>query len=315
MGVRASGGGIRGDRGALTGGGARGARSLDRAPSVPLFPVFPVFPVSRLQRSVWSPRFRVVHRRGAVSEPGGSVGSCPSPAACSKPSSSGSRTPTRRTATRSPGSTPAAGGDLLTVVGALLGAQPGESLRMEGRWASHPQYGKQFTVENYTTVLPATIQGIRRYLGSGLIKGIGPVIADRIVEHFGVDTLDIIEQEPQAARRGPGPRSQADQDDRAPPGRSRRPSRKSWSSSRASASPPPSPCGSTRSTATPRSRSSRTSRTGWPPTSGASASSPPTGSPRPSASRTTARSGSRPASSTPFPSPPTRATASCPRSG
>lgn len=67
---------------------------------------------------------------------------------------------------------------------------------MEGRWASHPQYGKQFTVENYTTVLPATIQGIRRYLGSGLIKGIGPRIAERIVEHFGVDTLEIIEKEP-----------------------------------------------------------------------------------------------------------------------
>ena len=47
-------------------------------------------------------------------------------------------------------------GDLLTVVGALLGAQVGESLRMEGRWGSHQQYGKQFTVENYTTVLPAT---------------------------------------------------------------------------------------------------------------------------------------------------------------
>ncbi|MCY0924574.1 ATP-dependent RecD-like DNA helicase, partial [Streptomyces sp. H27-G5] len=44
--------------------------------------------------------------------------------------------------------------DLLTVVGALLGAQPGESLRLHGRWGSHPQYGKQFTVENYTTVLP-----------------------------------------------------------------------------------------------------------------------------------------------------------------
>src|SRR3954464_7410831 len=87
-------------------------------------------------------------------------------------------------------------GDLLTVVGALLGAQPGESLRMEGRWGSHPQYGKQFTVENYTTVLPATIQGIRRYLGSGLVKGIGPVFADRIVTHFGLDTLDVIESEP-----------------------------------------------------------------------------------------------------------------------
>ncbi|WP_066942505.1 SF1B family DNA helicase RecD2 [Streptomyces lushanensis] len=96
------------------------------------------------------------------------------------------------------------GGDLLTVVGALLGAQPGESLRMEGRWGSHPQYGKQFTVDNYTTILPATIQGIRRYLGSGLIKGIGPVFADRIVEHFGLDTLDIIEDEPKRLVEVPG---------------------------------------------------------------------------------------------------------------
>ncbi|MDJ0340053.1 ATP-dependent RecD-like DNA helicase [Streptomyces sp. H10-C2] len=95
-------------------------------------------------------------------------------------------------------------GDLLTVVGALLGAQPGESLRMEGRWGSHPQYGKQFTVENYTTILPATIQGIRRYLGSGLIKGIGPKIADRIVEHFGTGTLDVIEGEPKRLNEVPG---------------------------------------------------------------------------------------------------------------
>lgn len=96
------------------------------------------------------------------------------------------------------------GGDLLTVVGSLLGAQPGESLRMEGRWGSHPQYGRQFTVENYRTVLPATIQGIRRYLGSGLIKGIGPKIADRIVEHFGTDTLDVIEEEPKRLIEVPG---------------------------------------------------------------------------------------------------------------
>lgn len=95
-------------------------------------------------------------------------------------------------------------GDLLTVVGSLLGAQPGESLRMEGRWGSHPQFGRQFTVENYTTILPATIQGIRRYLGSGLIKGIGPVMADRITTHFGVDTLDIIEQQPKRLVEVPG---------------------------------------------------------------------------------------------------------------
>ncbi|HEV7934285.1 MAG TPA: ATP-dependent RecD-like DNA helicase, partial [Actinomadura sp.] len=73
------------------------------------------------------------------------------------------------------------GSDLLTVVGALLGAQVGESLRLTGRWTSHPKYGQQFEVHSYTTVLPATIQGIRRYLGSGLIKGIGPKMAERMV--------------------------------------------------------------------------------------------------------------------------------------
>src|SRR5215207_7194183 len=87
-------------------------------------------------------------------------------------------------------------GDLLTVVGLLLGAQPGESLRLRGRWASHPQYGRQFQVEAYDSLLPATIQGIRRYLGSGLIKGIGPKMAERIVDHFGEATLEVIEQAP-----------------------------------------------------------------------------------------------------------------------
>ena len=87
--------------------------------------------------------------------------------------------------------------NLLTVVGALLGAQPGESLRMRGRWGSHPQYGKQFQVDNYTTVLPATVAGIQKYLGSGLIKGIGPKTAEKIVGHFGVETLTIIEESPE----------------------------------------------------------------------------------------------------------------------
>jgi exodeoxyribonuclease V alpha subunit len=94
--------------------------------------------------------------------------------------------------------------DLLTVVGALLGAQPGESLRLVGRWSSHPKFGRQFEVESYTTVLPATIQGIRRYLGSGLVKGIGPVFAERIVDHFGLDTLRVIESEPARLIEVPG---------------------------------------------------------------------------------------------------------------
>jgi exodeoxyribonuclease V alpha subunit len=87
-------------------------------------------------------------------------------------------------------------GDLITAVGPLLGAQVGESLRMRGRWTSHPKYGKQFEVHSYTTVLPATIAGIQRYLGSGLIKGIGPVMAERMVAHFGVDIMHIIDDEP-----------------------------------------------------------------------------------------------------------------------
>jgi len=96
------------------------------------------------------------------------------------------------------------GSDLLTVVGALLGAQPGESLRMQGVWKSHPQYGRQFEVRGYTTVLPATIQGIRRYLGSGLIKGIGPKMAERIVDRFDADTLRVIEEEPGRLIEVPG---------------------------------------------------------------------------------------------------------------
>jgi exodeoxyribonuclease V alpha subunit len=94
--------------------------------------------------------------------------------------------------------------DLLTVVGPLLGAQPGESLRLQGRWTSHPEYGRQFQVEAYQTVLPATIQGIRRYLGSGLIKGIGPKMAERIVGHFGQATLEMIEQQPGRLVEVPG---------------------------------------------------------------------------------------------------------------
>src|SRR3954469_13068071 len=91
---------------------------------------------------------------------------------------------------------PGRGGDLVTVVGSLLGAQPGETLRLRGRWGAHPQYGRQFQVEDYTTVLLATVQGVRRYLGSGLIKGIGPRLAERIVEHFGVEALRGIEEQP-----------------------------------------------------------------------------------------------------------------------
>ncbi len=84
-----------------------------------------------------------------------------------------------------------------TVIGVLSGVMVGESVRLRGVWKSHPEYGRQFEVRSYTVQLPATIEGIRKYLGSGLVKGIGPVTAGRIVDHFGLETLEVIEETPE----------------------------------------------------------------------------------------------------------------------
>ena len=92
----------------------------------------------------------------------------------------------------------------VTVVGTLAGVNVGESLQLQGQWATHPKYGRQFEARTYTVKLPATIEGIRKYLGSGLVKGIGPVNAGRIVDYYGRKTLDVIEQEPQRLREVPG---------------------------------------------------------------------------------------------------------------
>lgn len=81
----------------------------------------------------------------------------------------------------------------VTVVGNLIDPVPGEIMELQGRWKIHPKYGEQFEVEEYRTTVPATVYGIKKYLGSGLIKGIGPVMAGRIVSRFGKKTLDIIE--------------------------------------------------------------------------------------------------------------------------
>ena len=92
----------------------------------------------------------------------------------------------------------------VTVVGSMAAIQPGESVRLEGAWTTHPKYGRQFKFGRYTLVYPATVEGIRKYLGSGLIKGIGPVTAARIVEHFGLETLEIIDQAPDRLLEVPG---------------------------------------------------------------------------------------------------------------
>lgn len=80
----------------------------------------------------------------------------------------------------------------VTVVGNILTPMPGETLKMKGLWANHPRFGKQFKIAQYETIIPASLYGIEKYLGSGLVRGVGPVMAERIVEQFGVDALDII---------------------------------------------------------------------------------------------------------------------------
>lgn len=101
--------------------------------------------------------------------------------------------------------------NLLTVVGNLPEVNAGESLRLEGVWAAHPQYGKQFKAEKCEQILPASIEGIKRYLGSGLIKGIGPKTAARIVKKFGAETLKVIDEKPRDLRDvlGIGPKKAA----------------------------------------------------------------------------------------------------------
>jgi exodeoxyribonuclease V alpha subunit len=84
---------------------------------------------------------------------------------------------------------------LVTIVGALAEVHPGARLKVEGYWKTHPKYGEQFEIVRYTEEIPATTEGIKRYLGSGLIKGIGPVMAKRIAEKFGPYTLEVIENQ------------------------------------------------------------------------------------------------------------------------
>lgn len=85
--------------------------------------------------------------------------------------------------------------DLVTIVGTLPGIQPGERLSCRGIWKHHSQYGRQFEIQEYHLEAPADEVGIEKYLASGLIKGIGPVYAKRIVQEFGKETLDVIDQE------------------------------------------------------------------------------------------------------------------------
>lgn len=94
--------------------------------------------------------------------------------------------------------------ELVTVVGNFANIQAGQTLQLKGVWKNHPQYGSQFEVQQYTETKPATLTGLEKYLGSGLIKGVGPVTAKRIVAHFGLETLDIIENQIERLIEVPG---------------------------------------------------------------------------------------------------------------
>ena len=92
----------------------------------------------------------------------------------------------------------------VTILGTLPNIQCGETLSVKGEWIEHEKHGKQFKVNNFSTKLPASIYGIKKYLGSGLIRGIGKSYADKIVDHFGTDTIQIINTESARLAEIPG---------------------------------------------------------------------------------------------------------------
>jgi exodeoxyribonuclease V alpha subunit len=87
--------------------------------------------------------------------------------------------------------------ELTTIVGNLSGVNPGESLKLTGKWVQNKRFGEQFQVESFEVTVPATLLGIQKYLASGLIKGIGPIMSERIVNQFALRTLEVIEKTPE----------------------------------------------------------------------------------------------------------------------
>ncbi len=94
--------------------------------------------------------------------------------------------------------------DLVTVVGVMPEVHVGAVLSFTGTWKVDAKYGRQFSIESFEEALPATVYGIEKYLGSGLVKGIGPKFAKRIVQVFGAETLAVIEDSPDDLIRVPG---------------------------------------------------------------------------------------------------------------
>jgi exodeoxyribonuclease V alpha subunit len=95
-------------------------------------------------------------------------------------------------------------GKTVTIVGSFPPLSPGEVLKLKGAWEVNPKFGKQFHVESFALALPASVQGIGKFLASGLIKGIGPVLADRIIKAFGAGTIEILTSCPEKLKKVEG---------------------------------------------------------------------------------------------------------------
>src|SRR5690606_8222662 len=97
-----------------------------------------------------------------------------------------------------------ANGEEITVIGDVAGLAPGEDVRFRGRWDEHERFGRRFRAVGWTPVLPTTAKGVERFLGSGLIPGIGKELANRLVDRFGERTLDVITTQSAKLREVPG---------------------------------------------------------------------------------------------------------------
>ncbi len=166
----------------------------------------------------------------------------------------------------------------LTAIGPLLGIRKGDELRLSGRWVDHPRYGRQFEAESYVQVAPSTIEGLRRYLGSGKIRGLGPKRAEPVVEAFGLDTLDVLENEPERLARDPRNRTRNPRKDPRVVGTPPRHSADHGLSHRPRSFTRRLRSRSSSATVRPRSRSCGRTLTGSRRTSSASVFSPPTAS-------------------------------------
>ena len=96
------------------------------------------------------------------------------------------------------------GGEGMTIVGCFPPLTPGEVLSVKGAWELNPRFGRQFKVDRFTLTLPASVGGIEKFLASGLVRGIGPVLAKRIVAKFGAGTIDVLTGEPERLREVEG---------------------------------------------------------------------------------------------------------------